>query len=221
MPFRKRTFRRRPRRTRRIIRRTADFTTGTMVRRRLRTPMVHSFKRMARDGFSYTGNVAYNPLLVTWSANWINLALVVNASDFANLYDQYRINFVVFKVWLKIDPGAQTAATASYPKLYWYRDYDDNTAPGSLNEMRENVKCKVAVLNPNRPITIKFKPNTLQLLYQSTIANQFKPVFGQWLDMSSTNTPHYGIKVAIDDLTNTNYKVEVETTFYFQCRQPR
>lgn len=107
MAWRKRTFKRRPRTTRRsIIRRVADFTTGTMVRRKLRTPMTHSFKRMHRDGVSYAGNVAYTPFTAAWSSNLIQLANVVNSTDFANLYDQYRINFVVLKFWLKIDPSA-------------------------------------------------------------------------------------------------------------------
>lgn len=183
--------------------------------------LVHSFKRMMRDGLTTAGNVAYAPLVATFSSGYINLAQVVNSTDFANLYDQYRINFVVLKFWLRIDPSAQTAGTASFPKLYWYRDYDDATAPAGLNEMRENAKCKVAVLHPNRPITIKFKPNTLQLIYQSAVANQFKPVFGQWIDMTTTNTGHYGIKYCVDDLTNTNYRLDTEATFYFQCRQPR
>lgn len=219
MVFRKRTFRRKTgRKTRRIFRRTLSAVTGTMDRRKLRTPMVHSFKRMARDGITLAGSAAYNPYTLVFAPNFAQL---VNSTDFANLYDQYRINFVVVKFWLKIDPSAQTASGASYPKLYWYRDYDDTTVPTSINEMRENAKCKVVVMNPNRPVTIKFKPNTLQLIYQSSIANQFKPAFGQWLDMATTSTPHYGFKWAIDDFTNTNYTLNAEWTYYFQCRQPR
>lgn len=183
--------------------------------------LVHSFKRMYRDGVNVVGSAAYNPLTATFSSNAIQLGNVVNSTDFANLYDQYRINYVVLKFWLKVDPSAQTAAAATFPKIYWYRDYDDSTAPSSLNEMRENAKTKIAVLHPNRPVTIKFKPNTLQLLYQSAIANQFKPAFGQWLDMGTTSTGHYGIKYCIDNFTNTNYQLDIEAIFYFQCRQPR
>lgn len=219
MAYRKRTYKRRStRRTRRMtLRRTLNPATGTMVRRTLRTPMVHAFRRMTAPA-QIIGSVAYAPYL---STSGCSLSQVINATDFANLFDQYRINFVVLKFWLKIDPGAQTASTASYPKMYWYRDYDDNTVPGSLSEIRENSKAHVTVMNPNRPVTIKFKPNTLQLLFQSGVANQYKPVFSQWLDMSTTTTYHYGIKYGIDDLTNTNYRVDIEQTIYFQCRQPR
>lgn len=223
MAWRKRTFKRRPRRIARrsIIRRVADFTTGTMSRRTLRTPMTHSFRRMLRDGIQIPGSATYAPYLNTFSASNIQLANVVNSTDFANLYDQYRINYVVLKIWLVTDPGAQSAAAGTWPKFYWYRDYDDNTLPGSINEIRENAKARCAVLQPNKPLTIKFKPNTLQLLYQSAVASQYKPVFGQWLDMTTTSTGHYGFKYAIDNLTNTNYRVDMEATLYFQCRQPR
>lgn len=222
MVFKRRTYRRRPKRAgRSVVTKRFSTALGTWVKRPFRSPMTHSFKRWVRDGTTITGNAVHAPYLGIRSSNVIQLGNLVNSTDFANLYDQYRINYVVVKFWLRIDPGAQTAGTASYPKLYWYRDYDDATIPASLNEIRENAKCKIAVMNPNRPITIKFKPNTLQLLYQSAVANQFKPVFGQWLDMSTTSTGHYGIKYAIDNLTNTNYSVDIEDCFYFQCRQPR
>lgn len=179
---------------------------------------VHSFKRMINNPTSWIGNAVYAPLT---SSQTVSLAQLQNATDFSNLYDQYRINYVVYKFWLKIDPGAQSAAGASYPKFYWYRDYDDVNFPSNLNEMRENSKTKVVVMNPNRPITIAFKPNTLATIYSSAVASNYKPVFNQWLDMSITSTVHYGFKFCIDDLTNTNYKVDMETTYYFQCRQPR
>lgn len=197
----------------------SKYASNTSVgRSRTSGSYVHSFKRMLANPTSYTGNVAYAPLLQCWTWQFSQLQ---NVSEFTNLYDQYRINFVVVKYFLKIDPGAQAAGTASYPKLYWYRDLDDSNAPLSLNEIRENARSRVKVMNPNRPVVIKYKPNSLQLIYTSAIANQFKPAYSQWMDVAQTGTPHYGHKWAIDDLTNTNYKVETEVTYYFQCRNPR
>lgn len=209
--FKKRTFKRRP------ATRTTRRATTTMITRRP-SNQVHSFKRMLSSPFQFVGSAVYAPLVQSFTCTLGNLT---SATDFTNLYDQYRINFVSVKFWLKIDPGAQTAAAASYPKFYWYRDYDDDGFPSNLNEMRENSKCKVIVMNPNRPITVAYKPNVLQTVYASTTTNTYKPAFNQWTDMANTSTKHYGFKWAIDDLTNTNYKVDLETTVYFQCRQPR
>lgn len=192
-----------------------------MPRRRmgksLRRTIVHSFRRGGVTG-TLTGNVAYAPYLGNYNTNF---GQIINSGDFTALYDQYRINFIVVKFYLKIDPSAQTAATASFPRIFWYRDYDDNGNPASLNEIRENSKGKQAILHPNRPVTIKFKPNVLNTVYSSLGVSNYVPVFKQFLDMSTTATTHYGFKYAIDDLTNTNYKLDIETVVYFQCRQPR
>lgn len=196
-----------------------------MMRRSVRPvgSQIHAFKRMLSGGagsgvLTITGNAAYNPYV---SNIVFKLDDVINSPEFSVLFDQYRILTAVTKFWLKIDPGAQAAAGASYPKLYWYRDYDDSANPSNLNEIRQNGKAKVAVMTPNRPVTLVCKPNSLGLVYQTALANQFEPRWKQWLDCNTLSTPHYGFKYAIDDLTNTNYKVEVEITLYFQCRNSR
>lgn len=176
----------------------------------------HAFVRYT-PSLVVNGNVAYAPYA---GAQGITLANVVNSGEFANLYDQYCIDKLELSFWLRIDPSAQSASAASYPRLFWYRDYDDLNFP-TLSECRENSKCKIAVLHPDRPVRIYVKPNVLQLIYQSAITNQFKPAFGQWLDCTLLNTTHYGIKYCIDDLTNTNYKVEIELKVHFRCRNPR
>lgn len=181
--------------------------------------VVHHFTRWLSQRSQITGNAAYAPY--TTAITVAGISELVNPADFSNLYDQYRLNYIVYKFWLKIDPSSQTASTASYPKLYWYRDYDDGAPPSNLNEIRENQKCKMAVMYPNRPVSVKWKPNVLGALYQSAIATQYSPKFSQWLSMATTNTIHYGVKLAIDDLTNTNYKVDIEAKLYFSCRQPK
>lgn len=197
-----------------------NMTRKKMGRRRLGgMTQVHHFRRMFANTGTIVGNAVYNPYLDIFGP--VTLSQVQGASDFTNLFDQYRLNFCVVKFYLKISPDAQTAANASFPKLYWHRDYDDSNVPLSIAEMRENGRTKVAVMHPNRPVTIKFKPNCLGVLYQSAIANQYTPKFKQWLDMSNAQTPHYGFKYAIDDLTNTNYRVTQEIYLYFSCKNTR
>lgn len=179
---------------------------------------IYYFKRYANNPGSWTGNIAYNPLC---QGNSFSLGQVVNPSDFTTLFDQYCITCIVVRFFLKIDPSAQTASTASYPRLYYVRDYDDATAPASLNEMREHAHVKVKVLNPNRGVTIKFRPSTLNLVYRTAVASSYSPHWKQWVDMANTDIPHYGLKWVVDDLTNTNYKLETETLLYFKCRGVR
>lgn len=174
---------------------------------------------MVASAGSINGSVGFAPYLGAFT---YNLSALVNSQEFTNLFDQYRITFIVARWWLSVDPSAQTAAAAVYPKLYWYRDYDDSTIPGSLNEMRENGRTKVVNMHPSRPITIAFKPNTLLNVWNTgfTTATQ-SPAWKQWIDCTNPNTTHYGYKMAIDNFTNTNYTLTSEVTYYFQCKSVR
>lgn len=178
---------------------------------------VHTFKRWT-DGGVITGNAVNNPYLASFS---FTLGALPNVSEFTNLFDQYMITKVVTKMWLKIDPSAQAAASAAFPKLYVARDFDTSTAPASLNDLRQYARCKVIGFNPNRPITLVSKPNTLALSYTSAIANNYTPKWNTWLDVGDPNTIHYGWLYAIDDLTNTNYRVTIDHTYYFKCKNTR
>lgn len=166
------------------------------------------------------GNAAHAPYTNVLGAD---LTTCLNHTEFTNLYDLFRIDMVKVQFYLKIDPSAQTAATASFPRLYWYRDTNDQgISPGTfLNEVRENSKGKRAVMNPNKPVTIMYRPNTLSETYRTSISTGYSPKFGQWIGTDTPNMTHYGIKYAIDDLTNTNYKVEIELTYHLSMKQSR
>lgn len=163
------------------------------------------------------GNAVYAPYQSVLGATLDN---TLNHTEFTSLYDQFRIDWVKAQFFLRIDPSAQTAAGASYPRMYWFRDYDDQ-ALASLNDVRENSKGKRAILHPNRPVTIWFKPNVLSEIYRTAVTTGYSPKFNQWIDASVPNLVHYGIKYCIDDLTNTNYKVDLEVTYGLSMRNSR
>lgn len=200
------------------------FKRRRVVRRRTRRfrgfrsskPKYH-FKRMAGT-ITFTGNVAYAP----WTSSYQNkLSDIVNVTEFSSLFDQYKLNKVVHKVWLSVDPSAQTATTAVYPRFFWARDLDDSAIPASIDELRQYANCKTAILTPMRPITIVYKPNILDEVYSGVGSTNYVPKWGQWLDMSNTNTLHFGFKAAMDDFTNTAYKINIERYYYFSCKNVR
>lgn len=177
----------------------------------------HHFKRMADSG-TITGLATYTPFLAGYQFTFDSIP---GYTEFTNLYDQYRINFIVQKWHLRIDPGAQVAASATYPKLYWVVDNDDSTAAANINELRQHSRCRMAVMNPNKPVVVKFRPNILMQAYESATTTAYVPKWKQFVDCADSSTPHYGLKIAIDDLSNTNYKVTVETYFYFTMKDVR
>lgn len=178
---------------------------------------VYAFKRRYHDG-TIPGNAVYAPYLQGLSTS---LNRLPGISDFSNLFDRYMITYIKVYYHLKIDPSAQSGSVATFPKLYYVRDYDDGSAPLSLNEMREHSKCTYRVLNPNKPVVFGFRPSTLTEKYRSPISTTYSPQWNQWIDMAAPDVPHYGWKIGIDDLTNTNYKVDVEVVMWFKCKDTR
>lgn len=175
-----------------------------------------SFAQIAPGAFS--GNAAYNPYLNVYS---FNLAQLPGVTDFSNLFDRYMITHVQLRFYLKIDPSAQTAATATYPKLYTVKEYDDSSTPTTLDQLREHNKCQVRVLFPNRPVIVNIKPAVLSEVYRGVATTSYTPKWKQWIDMENRDVPHYGLKWGIDDFTNTNYKLDIEGKMWFACKDQR
>lgn len=179
---------------------------------------IYYFKRYISNPETITGNAVHAPYLAGYS---FNLGQLPNVGEFTALFDQYRITYIQVKFFLKIDPGAQTAATASYPRIFYCRDYDDDVLPPSLNVLREHNRTSVRVLHPNRAVTVGFKPAIADLIYSSPTSSAYSPQWKQWIDCNNSAVPHYGLKWAIDDFTNTNYRLSTEVRYWFQCRGMR
>lgn len=188
----------------------------TRMSRSLYQRPVHRFRRHATVQV-VTGNAVYSPYQ---DAKVFTLSEVTGVGDFTSLYDQYRIDYVVQKFYLRIDPSAQAAASSFFPALYWARDYD-SSAILSQDEMRERANMKTAILRPDRPITIKYKPNLLREVWANSTTTTYEPVWGKWIDIAVTNARHFGHCWNINNFTNTNYRLEIETCYYFSCKSVR
>lgn len=180
-----------------------------------RMNMVHAYKRRTSQQ-TIQGGPAQFPVIRAYDFRFSN---VINVNELTALYDFYQLNYIVMKFYFTTDPGAQPGNDSRYPRAFWFIDYDDATAPSSLDQFRENTRCKTAVMTPQKPIVIKLRPAVLSLQFAGVTSN-YTPKWRQWLDTSAPNTPHYGLKFAIDDLQNENYYVNIETTYYFKCKQP-
>lgn len=202
---------------RRVLKRTGRSGAKTAARKNRRGAGIHYFKRNFNFG-DLPGNAVYNPYL---AANSFTLGQIPGIGDFTGLFDQYMITYIKLKFYLTTDPGAQTASTAIMPRMYWCKDYDDTTAPTSIDILRERNDVRTAVLRPDRPIVVKLKPSVLQEVYRSAVATTYAPKWKQMIDMTQTDVPHYGLKYAIDNFTNTNYALRVEGTMWFVCKGVR
>lgn len=181
---------------------------------------VHHFKRAFSGGITIPSTAA----TTQYFAYTFSLSQIVNASEFTSLFDQYRINRIVMRFRLAVDTANYVGVpTGIVPRMFWFIDYDDATAPASLNEFRERPKCKQTTLSAYKPTIVKFTPAVLVTGYESGVSSMYMPKFKQWIDIADPTTQHFGVKFAIDQFAEnvTPFNVEIETWFYFSCKNVR
>lgn len=125
---------------------------------------------------------------------------IPNYSEFSNMFDQYRLKFVVWKFRLISPPEAtSTAATQQYyPDIYVTVDHDDQGIPSSTDQILQYGKAKTGILKPNTWFTYKCYPTCVSNIYRgATSAYSIAPT-KTWIDIAYTDVPFYGLKVALD-----------------------
>lgn len=161
-----------------------------------------------------------------------SLSDVANSSELTSLYDQYKISAVVIKFQLINNPNViyQPGSTAtsspfnnivSYPKLWYYRDYDDSNVI-SLASMREVGKAKCMTLMPNKIYSVKIKPSCLNLMSGTTT----QPTWPRRLDCSAPTQTHYGLKCVLDyngvpPPSGAVTRIQVEKLYYLKMYNSR
>jgi len=123
---------------------------------------------------------------------------VSNTTDFSALFDQYRFVAVKAEFRPRFDIGALGSVAANkLPRLYSVLDYDDNTAPTLISQLREYQSCKmtrfdadhVRMLRPRMALGSQNQAGTF-------VARSNVPA--QWIDLADLTVVHFGIKVAIE-----------------------
>lgn len=209
--------------------------------RRVRPALASRYRR-ARRGMMSRQNHAYRrygvPSTVTMTgtvgvvnesdnSDVFTLSSVTNYSELTTLYDQYHINAVTMKFHLVsnpdrlttpgTDPAANYLTPPNYPKLWYYRDYDDS-APLTLTQMREVGKAKFKIMRPNSVISIRVRPAVLTQLYRTAVTTGYTPSWPKRLDCTQADIPHYGLKWILEtdgvSLFNTSqYIVRIEYVY--------
>lgn len=158
-------------------------------------------------------------------------------SDFANLFDDYRINKVVLKLIPQITSsnmpynaaagaGAGTGLGRN-PRVFYAADYDDSNVVTSINALRQYGNVKVRPVVGNKPIKIIITPAISQEILRTPSTTAYAPKWKQWLDLAYNDVPHYGIKMWVEDCdgiaagTPTAAIFKVEGTMYFSCKATR
>lgn len=165
-----------------------------------------------------------------------NLAEVRGAAEFTTLYDQFKIVCVVVKLQLLNIPeqsyanvadtnntdSASRNATQLYPKLWYYRDYDDAIAPVSLQAVQEVGKAKCITMVPNKTYSFKIRPAVTRTI-QGTSS---EPAWPKRLDCGDSSITHFGFKYLLDTMgqvtpDNKFWKIQMEKLYYLKFYNSR
>lgn len=184
---------------------------------RERVPDVQRFQIKRNKVYTFSrkfrlGAVAASSVTGASGGYSFSLSQLPNASDFTNLFDQYRLAQITVTF-------APNYVQANIP-VYTCFDYDDASTPPSLLTLFEKETCRVST--SDQIIERSFTPRVLREVYATVATSGYETAIHPWIDSVNDTIPHYGFKYFIaplptSGLTNT-YEVNVE--FIVQGRNP-
>lgn len=198
---RARLMKRRPRRT---IRRRSR-----MMKKRVLN--IHHFKR------TLIGTPISTAVTTTFGSTFFRLNSLVDSSEFTNLFDQYRINKIVWKLVPNAN-NADAGATQRLPQVHSVIDHDDVTAPTTLDQLVQYSNYRMTM--GSRVHTRVFTPSSIDDSFQSAGTSYPATIsYKKWLSSTYDAITHLGIKYAIGStatagsITYTPY-----ITYYLSCK---
>lgn len=188
---------------------------------RKRVPGVNYFKRFVDRG---TINAATGTS-TTFGALDFSLDQVPGYTEFQNLYDTFKLNRVkimflpLSNVSLTSDADAEVFRNTEFNnRLFTTIDFNDATAPTTVNELREYGTAKMSPMT--RIHKRYFKPR-----YQDTVSGGSSQR-SDWLSTdNSADVKYYGIKYALQHRTVVSESAQtlyrVECIYYMSFKQPK
>lgn len=149
---------------------------------------VHTFKRSL-----YLSSAISVTTANVYGAYAFLLNDLPNASEFTALFDQYRINSIRWRL-IPRGSSAEAGTNNNVGKIFTVLDYDDNTAPASIDTLMQYPGVKTTRTTSDH--TRVLRPAFATPQYVSAISTAYGARRG-WLDCDYTTVPHYGVKYAI------------------------
>lgn len=173
-------------------------------------------RRTKRIGFGYLRNRSLFSLART-HVTFVNLAAGVSFGSYAfrldmlpsfaeiqAMFDSYKITGIR-ATFMPMQNSSEQSIGSFLPTMYCVTDYNDATAPTSINELAEypNVRIK----RMDKPVTVSLKPKA-----QLSGSTEWRP----WIASANSGVNHFGLKMAYD--CNAVTTIRVFFKFYLQLK---
>lgn len=138
----------------------------------------------------------------TYYAMYFQLNQLPNYTEFTNLFDEYmirkvRVTFV--NTACSTITGADQVAGRNPPTLYYVIDYDDASAPPNVDAMLQYPGVRY-VNSLFRRKSFVLRPKAQAVVYSAGTATGSRT--NMWIDCSTPEVPHYGMKFALTAAPN-------------------
>lgn len=141
-------------------------------------------------------------------------------TELVSLFDNYRITRVLYRWIVSRNPDQATSAgnKGLYPRLVWTHDFNDQT-PITRDQIYQRSNMREAYFTDTYQRTkwYSLRPATLAQMYESSTSTAYSPKWSQWLDTNDSQTPHYGIKYAWDQLF-AGINLRLEAKIFIECK---
>lgn len=125
-----------------------------------------------------------------------------NASEFAAIFDQWRITSVTLRADWNLNSYSTTDVASAPPLLYIAPDYDDSSdANVSTLLQYPGVRTHSFYQNGYSPLIFTIKPKPLKDVAGGGVTTTYSPDTSMpFIRTAEMTTPHYGIKIATQTL---------------------
>jgi len=141
-----------------------------------------------------------------------------NSADLITIFDEYKLDAIRVTIRsLNGDAGLYTNSTTTLVDLMSVIDYNDVTALSSLAGARQFDNCMI--LAPGESAVRVFKPKVSSAVFNGLFSGYMSA--SGWLDVSTVNVEHYGLKLAIpaDSVGQTTHQQwELQFDYYISFR---
>lgn len=162
--------------------------------------MIYPYKQWCDSSLLSNPSISSGNPADTYYAFQFTLDMIPQVATFAALYDQYRITEIQLIVRasavVTIDEFEGQGLPVGPHQFIYCIDHDDANVPTSYNQIREYGNAKEMNMVTGKDVKIKFQPYVSTLVYNG-ITPAYRPVPAPFLDLSVTNVPHYGVKMAL------------------------
>lgn len=160
------------------------------------------------------------------------LADVVSYTEFTNLFDQYRIDKVQFRLIpyaTGVLTGAAVSPAAGQPSVFVHSivDYDDDNtlalSNAGVDAMRQYPNYRMSNLIKNG-FKRTLKPKVLSSTYQTSLTTGYRPVSFKWADCAYPDIPAYGLKIMFESISGgavTDIVCKAEVKFWLSFKNLR